>query len=43
MSDDETCTCGHAYDEHDEDEGLECTVDGCDCRYYEQDEQAALA
>jgi len=43
MTDEDACVCGHAYDEHNEAEGLECTVVGCDCRYFEVDEAAALS
>lgn len=32
------CVCGHAEDEHHYEGG--CTVDGCDCFYYEQDDGA---
>jgi hypothetical protein len=32
-----TCICGHADDEHDG--HGECKVIGCDCFYYEPDEE----
>ncbi len=35
--DDETCTCGHVYDEHDR--GVECEVEGCDCWQFEADDE----
>lgn len=31
---DETCACGHHYDEH---EPPECTIDGCPCIHFEAD------
>jgi len=36
------CACGHVYDEHDPADGLTCTVEGCACSYYDEDEAEAL-
>lgn len=35
-----TCVCGHDWDEHHEGE---CQVEGCDCWYFEQDEEEFLS
>jgi hypothetical protein len=35
---DPDCVCGHAEDEHLFEGG--CQIDGCDCFYYEPDEDA---
>jgi len=40
---DHPCVCGHAFDEHDEADGLICTVEGCDCCYFDLDESEALS
>lgn len=34
--DSQTCACGHVKDEHDE--TWACTVDGCNCFYFEADD-----
>ena len=33
---DETCCCGHVYDEHER--GKACTIDDCPCIHFEADE-----
>lgn len=37
LTDSDLCTCAHVYDEHD-DQG-DCTVEGCDCFYFEAAEE----
>lgn len=40
MNGDEVCTCGDVADEHSEDSPRVCEVEDCDCRSFEEDEEA---
>lgn len=40
MADTDVCYCSHTEDEHERNENgflAACTVEGCDCVYYERD------
>lgn len=40
MIGDEVCTCGDVVDEHADDYPYPCEVDACECRHFEEDEEA---
>lgn len=38
--DSDKCTCGHARDEHEQDQGSSaCSVEGCNCTAFELDDR----
>jgi hypothetical protein len=47
MNGDETCTCGHVFDEHGGDEehpgSSKCNINDCDCVCFEEDEESEEA